>query len=60
MTGSSDCDIAIIGAGPVGRFPANPMGLSGHRVVLLKRNEGLCPLPAASPIPSPIALRDAA
>lgn len=43
----SECDIAIIGAGPVGLFMANLMGLSGHRVVLLERNEGLCPLPRA-------------
>ena len=43
----SDCDIAIIGAGPVGLFMANLMGLAGHRVVLLERNEGLCPLPRA-------------
>lgn len=43
----SDCDIAIIGAGPVGLFMANVMGLAGHRVVLLERNEGLCPLPRA-------------
>src|SRR5437764_300251 len=44
MTLPSDCDIAIIGAGPVGLFLANLMGLAGHRVVLLERNEGLCPL----------------
>ncbi|HTR15925.1 MAG TPA: bifunctional 3-(3-hydroxy-phenyl)propionate/3-hydroxycinnamic acid hydroxylase [Acetobacteraceae bacterium] len=43
----SDCDIAIIGAGPVGLFMANLMGLAGHRVVLMERNEGLCPLPRA-------------
>ena len=43
----SDCDIAIIGAGPVGLLMANLMGLAGHRVVLLERNEGLCPLPRA-------------
>jgi 3-(3-hydroxy-phenyl)propionate hydroxylase len=43
----SECDIAIIGAGPVGLFMANLMGLAGHRVVLLERNEGLCPLPRA-------------
>ena len=43
----SECDIAIIGAGPVGLFMANLMGLSGHRVVLLERNEGLCALPRA-------------
>jgi hypothetical protein len=28
-------------------FMANLMGLSGHRVVPLERNEGLCPLPRA-------------
>ena len=43
----SDCDVAIVGAGPVGLFMANLMGLAGHRVVLLERNEGLCPLPRA-------------
>jgi len=42
-----DCDIAIIGAGPVGLFMANLMGIAGYRVVLLERNEGLCPLPRA-------------
>ena len=42
-----DCDIAIVGAGPVGLFMANLMGLAGHRVVLIERNEGLCPLPRA-------------
>lgn len=47
MTLPSDCDIAIIGAGPVGLFMAKLMGLAGHRVVLLERNEGLCPLPRA-------------
>jgi 3-(3-hydroxy-phenyl)propionate hydroxylase len=41
------CDIAIIGAGPVGLFVANLMGLAGHRVVLLERNAGLSPLPRA-------------
>jgi 2-polyprenyl-6-methoxyphenol hydroxylase-like FAD-dependent oxidoreductase len=44
---ASDCDIAIIGAGPVGLFMANLMGLAGHRVVVIERNEGLCPLPRA-------------
>jgi 3-(3-hydroxy-phenyl)propionate hydroxylase len=43
----SECDIAIIGAGPVGLFMANLMGLAGHRIVLLERNEGLCSLPRA-------------
>jgi 3-(3-hydroxy-phenyl)propionate hydroxylase len=47
MTLPYDCDVAIIGAGPVGLFMANLMGLAGHRVVLLERNEGLCPLPRA-------------
>lgn len=47
MMPPSEYDIAIIGAGPVGLFMANLMGLSGHRVVLLERNEGLCPLPRA-------------
>ena len=47
MTLPSECDIAIIGAGPVGPFMANLMGVAGHRVVLLERSEGLCPLPRA-------------
>ncbi|MBV8614213.1 MAG: bifunctional 3-(3-hydroxy-phenyl)propionate/3-hydroxycinnamic acid hydroxylase [Acetobacteraceae bacterium] len=47
MTLPRECDIAIVGAGPVGLFMANLMGLAGHRVVLLERNEGLCPLPRA-------------
>ena len=42
-----DCDIAIIGAGPVGLFMANLMGLAGHRVVVLERNADVCPLPRA-------------
>ena len=42
-----ECDIAIVGAGPVGLFMTNLMGLAGRRVVLLERNEGLCPLPRA-------------
>src|SRR5271165_5541366 len=32
---------------PAGLFMANLMGLAGHRIVLLERNEGLCPLPRA-------------
>lgn len=47
MTLPSECDVAIIGAGPVGLFMANLIGLAGHRVVLLERSEGLCPLPRA-------------
>ena len=47
MTLPSKCDIAIIGAGPVGLFMANLMGMAGHRVVLLERNEWLCALPRA-------------
>lgn len=43
----SEWDIATIGAGPGRLFMTNLMGLSGHRVVLLERNEGLCPLPRA-------------
>ena len=41
------CEIAIIGAGPVGLFAANLLGLAGHRIVLLERDEGLCQLPRA-------------
>ena len=37
MQVTSNCDIAIIGAGPVGLFMANLMGLAGHRVLAAVR-----------------------
>lgn len=40
-------DVAIIGAGPVGLFLANLLGLAGRRTVLLERNAGLSTQPRA-------------
>lgn len=47
MQRGQTCDVAIIGAGPVGLFLANLLGLAGHKVVLLERNPGLSTLPRA-------------
>ena len=47
MADGEGCDVAIIGAGPVGLFLANLLGLAGRRVVLLERHPGLSTLPRA-------------
>ena len=41
------CEVAIVGAGPVGLMFANLLGMAGVDVVVLERNEGLVGLPRA-------------
>src|ERR1700722_8004044 len=43
----SSCEVAIIGAGPVGLMVANLLGMAGLNVVVLERNHGLVGLPRA-------------
>jgi 3-(3-hydroxy-phenyl)propionate hydroxylase len=43
----STCDIAIVGAGPIGLMLANLLGAAGVNVVLVERNDGLVGLPRA-------------
>ena len=43
----SSCEVAIIGAGPIGLMLANLLGIAGVDVVALERNEGLVGLPRA-------------
>ena len=43
----ADCDVAIVGAGPVGLMLANLLGAAGVNVVVLERNDGLVGLPRA-------------
>ena len=43
----STCDIAIVGAGPVGLMLANLLGAAGVNVVLVEQNDGLVGLPRA-------------
>ena len=43
----STCDIAIVGAGPIGLMLANLLGADGVNVVLVERNDGLVGLPRA-------------
>jgi 3-(3-hydroxy-phenyl)propionate hydroxylase len=43
----SSCEVAIIGAGPIGLILANLLGIAGVDVVVLERNEGLVGLPGA-------------
>ena len=43
----SSCEVAIIGAGPVGLMVANLLGMAGLDVVVLERNDGLVGLPRA-------------
>src|SRR5271167_1707665 len=42
-----ECEVAIVGAGPVGLMIANLLGLAGIRVLVLERNKGLLGLPRA-------------
>jgi 2-polyprenyl-6-methoxyphenol hydroxylase-like FAD-dependent oxidoreductase len=44
---SSSCEVAIVGAGPIGLMLANLLGIAGVDVVVLERNEGLVGLPRA-------------
>src|SRR5271154_7059344 len=43
----SSCEVAIIGAGPVGLMVANLLGMAGLDVVVLERNVALVGLPRA-------------
>jgi 3-(3-hydroxy-phenyl)propionate hydroxylase len=47
MNGRTDCDVAIIGYGPVGAALANLLGMSGLKVVVLEREPSLYHLPRA-------------
>ena len=44
---SMDCDVAIVGCGPVGALAANLLGRAGLRTVVLEREAALHPLPRA-------------
>jgi 2-polyprenyl-6-methoxyphenol hydroxylase-like FAD-dependent oxidoreductase len=44
---SSSCEVAIIGAGPIGLMLTNLLGIAGVDVVVLERNEGRVGLPRA-------------
>ncbi len=41
------CDVAVVGAGPIGLMTANLLGSAGLRVALFERNRGLVGLPRA-------------
>ena len=41
------CDVAIVGAGPIGLMLANLLGLAGLDVVVIERNDSLPGLPRA-------------
>ncbi len=45
--GTSECDVAVVGAGPVGLMTANLLGAAGLRVAVFERNAGLLGLPRA-------------
>jgi hypothetical protein len=42
-----ECDVAIVGAGPIGLMIANLLAVGGVRVALFERNRGLVGLPRA-------------
>ncbi len=43
-----DCDVAVVGYGPVGMATAALLGASGHRVIVLERYKGKYNLPRAA------------
>ena len=43
----SQCDVAIIGAGPIGLMLANLLAAAGVDVAVIERNDGLVGLPRA-------------
>jgi 2-polyprenyl-6-methoxyphenol hydroxylase-like FAD-dependent oxidoreductase len=42
-----DCDVAILGCGPVGATLANQLGAAGLDVVVIERDAQVFPLPLA-------------
>jgi choline dehydrogenase-like flavoprotein len=48
----SSCEVAIIGAGPIGLMLARLLGIAGLNVIVLERNEGSSNARAPSPITS--------
>ena len=44
---ASRCDVAIVGAGPIGLMLANLLGMAKVDVVIIERNKGLVGLPRA-------------
>ena len=47
MSSRQDFDVAIIGAGPVGAYLANLLGIAGLHVLLVDREFDIYPLPRA-------------
>lgn len=49
----SRCDVAIVGAGPIGMMLANLLGMARVDVVIIERNKGLVGLPPRSACSTP-------
>ena len=47
MSGAADCDVAIVGCGPVGAAAANLFGHAGLRTLVIEREAAPYPLPRA-------------